>query len=84
MLFPKCHTATSAHHWHETKLCLDGGEDQTLLIEQPIQQSDVSWLYTEWQKRELGDNGNMWQYLGKPALPEIHGHLNFIFINSVN
>ena len=32
-LFRKGHTAASAHHWHETKLYLDGGEDQILLAD---------------------------------------------------
>ena len=45
-------------HWHETKLYLDGGEDQTLLADRTTNpsKSDISRLYTEWQKKELGDD----------------------------
>ena len=49
-LFRKGHTAASVHHWHETKLYLDGGEDQTLLADKITNpsKSDISRLYTEW------------------------------------
>ena len=57
-LFCKGHTAASAHHWHKTKLYLDGGEDQTLLADRTTNpsKSDINRLYTEWQKKELGDD----------------------------
>ena len=57
-LFRKCHTAASAHPWHDTKLYLDGGEDQTLLADRTTNppKSDISRLYTEWQKKELRDD----------------------------
>ena len=50
-LFRKGHTAASAHHWHETKLYLDGGEDHTLLADRAYNptKSDIS-------KREHGDD----------------------------
>ncbi len=32
-LFRKGHTASSAHHWHETKLFLDSCEDQLLIAD---------------------------------------------------
>ena len=59
-LFRKGHTASSAYHWHETKLFLDGGEDQALLADRAFNPTkpDISRLYNEWQKKELGsDNG---------------------------
>ena len=59
-LFRKGHTAASAFHWNETKLYLDGGEDQVSLADRAVNptKKDVSRLYCEWQKRELGsDNG---------------------------
>ena len=34
--FSKGHSASSAHHWHETKLLLDHGEDQTILADRKI------------------------------------------------
>lgn len=43
-------------HWHETKLYLDGTEDQTDRASNPTE-TDISRLYTEWQKKELRDNG---------------------------
>ena len=57
-LFRKGHTAASADHWHETKLYLDGGEDHTLLADRASNptKSDISRLYSEWQKKELGDD----------------------------
>ena len=59
-MFRKGHTAASAFHWNETKLYLDGGEDQVSLADRAVNptKKDVSRLYSEWQKRELGsDNG---------------------------
>ena len=52
-LFRKGHTAASAHHWYETKLYLDGDEDQALLADRATNptKSDVSRLYIEWQKK---------------------------------
>ena len=57
-LFRKGHTAASAHHWHETQLYLDGYEDQILLADRATNptKSDISRLYAEWQKKELGDD----------------------------
>lgn len=54
-LFRKGHTASSAYHWHETKLYLDGGEDQILLADRAFNptKADLSRLYSEWQKKEL-------------------------------
>lgn len=59
-LFRKGHSAASAFHWHETKLFLDGGEDQLLLADRATNPTkpDISRLYDEWRKTELGaDNG---------------------------
>ena len=59
-LFRKGHTASTAHHWHETKLFLDSGEDQLLIADRATNptKSDISRLYREWQSKELGaDNG---------------------------
>lgn len=59
-LFQKGQTASSAYHWNETKLYLDGGEDQISLADRAKNptKSDVSRLYSEWQKLEHGsDNG---------------------------
>ncbi len=59
-LFRKGHSASSAYHWYETKLFLDGGEDQLLLADRATNptKSDVSRLYEQWRKTELGaDNG---------------------------
>lgn len=57
-LFRKGHTAASAFHRNETKLYLDGGEDQISLADRAVNptRKDVSRLYSEWQKRELGSN----------------------------
>ena len=59
-LFCMGHCASSAYHWNETKLFLDGGDDQLLLADRATNptKSDVSRLYDEWRKKELGpDNG---------------------------
>ena len=59
-LFRKGHSASSAYHWHETKLFLDSGEDQLLIADRSTNptKADISRLYSEWQKKELGaDNG---------------------------
>ena len=59
-LFRMGHCASSAYHWNVTKLFLDGGDDQLLLAERATNptKSDVSRLYDEWRKKELGpDNG---------------------------
>lgn len=59
-LFRMGHSASSAYHWHETKLFLDGGEDQLLLADRATNptKSDISRLYEDWRKKELGaDNG---------------------------
>ncbi len=59
-LFRKGHTAVSAHHWHETELYLDGGEDQVSLADRAANptREDISRLHIEWRKKELGaDNG---------------------------
>ena len=71
-MFRKGHTAASAHYWHETKLYLDGGEDQTLLADRATNptKSDVSRLYTEWQKQELGDDN------GKEMFDKLHTEID--------
>ena len=52
-LFWKGHTAASAHHWHKTKLYIDGGEDQVLLADRATNStgSYINRLYIEWQKK---------------------------------
>jgi len=58
--FHKGHSASSAYHWHETKLFLDSGENQMSLVDRAVNpnKSDFSHLYEEWRKSELGiDNG---------------------------
>ena len=58
--FRKGHTASSAHHWHETKLFLDSAEDQSALVDRDKNptKTDFSRLFEEWRKCELGpDNG---------------------------
>ena len=58
--FQKGHTASSAHHWQETKLFLDSAEDQSALVDRDKTptKTDFSRLYEEWRKSELGsDNG---------------------------
>ena len=58
--FQKGHTASSAYHWHETKLFLDSGEDQLSLVDRAINPTklDFSRFYEDWRKSELGcDNG---------------------------
>ena len=52
-LFRKGHTAASAHHWHETKLYLDGCEDQIILDDRAINptKSDISRLYAQYIAR---------------------------------
>ena len=59
-LFRMGHCASSAYHWNETKLFLDGRDDQLLLAHRATNptKSDVSRLFDEWWKKELGpDNG---------------------------
>ena len=53
--FSKGHNASSAHHWHETKLFLDHEKDQTILADREINptKSDFYRLYDEWRKRNL-------------------------------
>ena len=58
-LSPFLHVHCRRHyHWHETKLYLDGGDDQTLLADRATNptKSDISRLYAEWQKKELGND----------------------------
>lgn len=56
--FQKGHTASSAYHWHETKLFLDSGKGQLLLVDRASNptKSDFSHLYEEWRKSELGSD----------------------------
>ncbi len=59
-LFRKGHTASSAPHWHETKLFLDSCVYRLLIADRATNPTnlDISGLYIEWQKKELGaDNG---------------------------
>lgn len=59
-LFEKGHNAASAYHWHETKLFLDGEEDQHILADRAMNQTkpDVTKLYEEWRQKSMGpDNG---------------------------
>ena len=59
-LFEMGHSASSAHHWHETKLFLDEGEDQYLLADRAFNPTkpDISKLYEEWRQQNMGaDNG---------------------------
>ena len=59
-LFRKGHSASSAHHWHETRLLLDGNEDQLILADRATNptKTDISRLYQEWHSKELGaENG---------------------------
>jgi len=51
-MFRKGHTAASAFRWNETKLYLDGGEDQVSRADRAVNptKKDVSRLYSEWQK----------------------------------
>ena len=58
--FHKGHSASSAHHWHETKLLLDSGDGQLCLADRNINptKSDFSRLFDEWRKQDMGsDNG---------------------------
>ena len=58
--FRKGHSASSAHHWHETKLFLDSGDGQLCLADRNINptKSDFSQLFDEWRKQDMGsDNG---------------------------
>ena len=69
--FQKGHTASSAYHWHETKLFLDSGEGQLSLVDRAVNptKSDFSHLYEEWRKSELGyDNG-------KPMLDRLQAEI---------
>ena len=49
--FQKGHTASSAYHWHETKLFLDSGEGQLSLVDRAVNptKSDLIHLYEEWR-----------------------------------
>ena len=58
--FRKGHSASSAHHWHETILFLDSGVEQLSLADRNINptKSDFSRLFDTWRKQEMGsDNG---------------------------
>ncbi len=53
-------SASSAFHWSETKMLLDNDDDQLAFADRALNptKSDVSRLYNEWRKIELGpDNG---------------------------
>ena len=65
--FSKGHTASSAHHWHETKLLLDHEEDQSILADREINPTkpDFYHLYDEWRKKELGPDQ------GKPLFDQL-------------
>ncbi len=54
------HIASSAFHWSETKMLLDYDDNQLAFADRALNRtkSDVSRLYNEWRKNELGpDNG---------------------------
>ena len=58
--FRKGHSASSAYHWHETKLLLDSDDGQLCLADRNINptKSDFSRLFDEWRKQDMGsDNG---------------------------
>lgn len=63
--------AAPVYHWHETKLYLDGGEDCMLLADRANNPAkfDVSQLYSEWQKKELGYNN------GKGMLDQLQAEI---------
>ena len=67
----KGHSASSAHHWHETKLFLDHGEDQTILADREINPTkpDFYRLYDEWRKKELGSDQ------GKPMFEQMNAEI---------
>ena len=69
--FSKGHNASSAHHWHETKLFLDHEKDQTILADREINstKSDFYRLYDEWRKKELGSDQ------GKPMFDEMNAEI---------
>ena len=57
--FWKGNTAALAHHWHEIKLYVGGGEDQVLLADRATNamRSDLtSFMVSGKKKRELGDD----------------------------
>ena len=56
-LFWKGHATASAHHWHETKLYLDGEEDQISVADRVVNptRQNVNTLHTKWQREELGN-----------------------------
>ena len=69
--FSKGHNASSAHHWHETKLFLDHGEDQSILADREINPTkpDFYRLYDEWRKKELGSDQ------GKPIFEQMNAEI---------
>ena len=68
-LFRKGHTASSAHHWHETSLffCDSNSTEQLLLADRALNptKSDVYRLYDEWRRNELGPDD------GKPLFDKL-------------
>ena len=69
--FSKGHSASLTHHWHETKLLLDHGEDQTILADREINPTkpDFYRLYDEWRKKELGSDQ------GKPMFEQMNAEI---------
>ena len=70
--FQKGHTASSAYHWHETKLFLDSNEDQMSIVDRAANpnKSDFSRLYEEWRTSELGSDN------GKPMFDQLQAEID--------
>ena len=69
--FQKGHSASSAYHWHETKLFLDSGENQLSLVDRATNptKSDFSRLYEEWRESEFGSDN------GKPMFDQLQAEI---------
>ena len=67
----KGHTASSAHHWHETKLLLEHEQNQSLLADRNINptKADFYRLYDEWRKKDLGPDQ------GKPLFDQLNNEI---------
>ena len=67
----KGHRASSAHHWHETKLLLEHEENQLLLADRNINptKADFYRLYDEWRKKDLGPDQ------GKPLFDQLNNEI---------
>ena len=68
----KGHSASSAHHWHETKLLLEyDQENQSLLADRNINptKADFYRLFEEWRKKDLGPDQ------GKPQFDQLNSEI---------